>query len=77
MKYSRYQDSSVIHSGLFIALFFLEMQRLSKSLEIRLWMASFSKMSLLTCPCSKRKRIENSLAILASLDGLQEQHLDW
>ena len=28
-----------------------EMHRLSKSLEIRFQMASFSKMSLLTCPC--------------------------
>ena len=67
MKYSRYQDSSVIHSGLFIALFFLEMQRLSKSLEIRFWMASFSKMSLLTCPCLRRKRVEKSQAILEHL----------
>ena len=69
MKYSCYQDSSVIH-GLFIALF---MHRLSKSLEIRFRMASFSKMSLLTCPCSRRKRVERSQV---SLDGLQEQHLD-
>ena len=69
MKYSCYQDSSVIH-GLFIALF---MNRLSKSLEIRFRMASFSKMSFLTCPCSRRKRVERSQV---SLDGLQEQHLD-
>ena len=69
MKYSCYQDSSVIH-GLFIALF---MSRLSKSLEIRFRMASFSKMSFLTCPCSRRKRVERSQV---SLDGLQEQHLD-
>ena len=53
-----------------------EMHRLSKSLEIRFWMASFSKMSLLTCPCSpclRRKRVENS----GTLDDLQKQHLDW
>ena len=43
------------------------------SLEIRFRMASFSKMSLLTCPCLKRKRVENS----GTLDDLQKQHLDW
>ena len=48
------------------------------ALEIRFRMASFSKMRLLTCPCSRHiKRVEKSQAILASLDDLQEQHLDW
>ena len=55
---SCYQDSSVFH-GLFVYCAFVwEMHRLSKSLEIRVWMASFSKMSLLTCPCSRRKRLK-------------------
>ena len=36
-------------------------------------MASFLKMSLLTCPCLRRKRVENS----GTLDDLQKQHLDW
>ena len=34
-------------------------------------------MSLLTFPCSRRKGVEEYQAILASLDGLQDQHLDW
>ena len=41
-----------------------QMHRLSKSLEIRFRMALFSKMSLLTCPCLRRKRVEKSQAIL-------------
>ena len=47
------------------------MHCLSKSLEIRFRMASFSKMSLLTCPCLRCKRVENrvekSQAILEHL----------
>ena len=43
------------------------MHRLSKSLEIRFRMASFSKMSLLTCPCLRRNRVEKSQAILEHL----------
>ena len=31
------------------------------------------KLSLLTCPCLRRKRVENS----RTLDDLQKQHLDW
>ena len=55
-----------------------EMHRLSKSLEIRFRMASFSKISLLTCPCLRRtKRVKKSQAILAWFENLQEQHLDW
>ena len=30
----------------------------------------------LTCPCSRRKRVEKYQVILASLNGLEEQHLD-
>ena len=37
------------------------------ALEIRFRMASFSKMSLLTCPCLRRKRVEKSQAILEHL----------
>ena len=44
------------------------MHRLSiKSLEIRFRMASFSRMSLATCPCLRRKRVEKSPAILEHL----------
>ena len=43
------------------------MHRLSKSLEIRFQVASFSKMSLLTCPGFRRKRVEKSQAILEHL----------
>ena len=77
MKYSCYQDSSVIHGWFVYCTFRWEMHHLLKSLEIRFRMASFSKMSLLTCPCSRRKRVEQSQAIVASVDGLQEQHLHW
>ena len=67
----------VIHGWFVYCAFGWEMHRLSKSLEIRFRMASFSKMSLLTCPCLRRtKRVEKSQAILAWLDDLQEQHLD-
>ena len=55
-----------------------QMHRLSKSLEILFRMASFSKLSLLTCPCMRcTKRVEKSQAILGWPDNLQEQHLDW
>ena len=68
----------VIHCWFAYCTFGWEMHLLSKSLEIRFRMASFSKMSSLTCPCLRRtKRVEKSQAILAWLDDLQEQHLDW
>ena len=76
MKYSCYQDSSVIYGWFVYCAFSWEMHRLSKSLEIRFRVASFSKRSLLTCPCSRRKRVEKYQAILASFDVPQEQHLD-
>ena len=44
-----------------------QMHCLSKSLEIRFRMTSFSKMSLFTCPCLRRKRVEKSQAILKHL----------
>ena len=40
---------------------------MSKSLEIRFRMTSFSKMSLLICHCLRRKRVEKSQAILEHL----------
>ena len=68
----------VIYGWFVYCTFGWEMRRLSKSLEIRFRMASFSKISLLTCPCLRRtKRVEKSQAILTLLDNLQEQHLDW
>ena len=68
MKYSCYQDCSVIHGWSVYCALCWEMHRLSiKSLEIRFRMASFSKLSLLTCPCLRRKRVEKSQAILEHL----------
>ena len=45
----------------------IQMHRLSKLLEIRFRMASFSKTSLLTCLCLRHKRVEKSQAILEHL----------
>ena len=67
MKYSCYQDCSVIHGWFVYCASCWQMHRLSKSLEIRFRMASFSKISLLTCPCLRRKRVEKSQAILKHL----------
>ena len=67
MKYSCYQDCSVIRGWFVYCAFCWQMHRLSKSLEFRFRMASFSKMSLLTCPCLRRKRVEKSQAILEHL----------
>ena len=47
MKYSCYQDSSVIHGLFDYWVFGREMRCLSKSLEIPFRMASFSKLTLL------------------------------
>ena len=46
----------VIHGWFVYCAFGWEMHRLSKSLEIRFRMASFSKISLLTCPCLRRTK---------------------
>ena len=64
LKYSCYQDCSVIRGWFVYCAFCWQMHRLSKSLEIRFPMASFSKMSLLTCPCLRHNRVEKSQAIL-------------
>ena len=67
MKYSCYQESSVIHGWFVYWVFGCEMCRLSKS-EIRFWMVS---------PCLMRKRVEKPQAILALLDSIhQELHLE-
>ena len=55
------------NSWLVYCAFCGQMHRLSKSLEIRFRMASFSEMSLLTCPCLRRKKVEKSQAILEHL----------
>ena len=47
MKYSCHQDSSVIRGWFVYCAFGWEIHRLSKSLEMRFRMASFSKLSLL------------------------------
>ena len=68
MKYSCYQHCSVIHGWSVYCALCWQMHRLSiKSLEIRFRMASFSRMSLATCPCLRRKRVEKSPAILEHL----------
>ena len=67
MKYSCYQDCSIIHGWFVYCALCWQMHRLSKSLEIRFRMASFSRMSLLTSPCLRRKRVEKSPAILEHL----------
>ena len=67
MKYSCYQDCSVIHGWFVKCAFCWQMHRLSKSLEIWFRMASFSKTSLLTCLCLRHKRVEKSQAILEHL----------
>ena len=67
MKYSCYQDCSVIHVWFVYCAFCWQMHCLSKSLEIRFRMASFSKTSLLTCLCLRHKRVEKSQAILEHL----------
>ena len=56
MKYSCYPDSSIIHGWIVYCAFGWEMHRMAKSLEIRFRMASFSKLSLFTCPCLRCKR---------------------
>ena len=72
MKFSCYQESSVIH-GLFVYwVFGWEIRRLSKS-EIRFRMASFS-----FSPCLMRKGVAKSEAVLlALLDTFQELTLEW
>ena len=59
IKYSCYQDSSVIHGWFVYCAFGWEMHRLSKSLRIRFLMASFSKMSWLTCSCSRLRGLKS------------------
>ena len=71
MKYSCYQESSVIHGWFVYWVFGWEIRRLSKS-EIRFRMASFS-----FSPCLMRKRVAKSEAILALVDTFQELHLEW
>ena len=49
----------VIHGWFVYCAFGWEMHRLLKSLKIRFLMASFSKMSLLTCPCSRLRGLKS------------------
>ena len=63
----RLLSRSVIHGWFVYCAFAWEMHRLSKSLEIRFRMASFSKMRLLTCICLRHKKVEKSRAILGHL----------
>ena len=72
MKFSCYQESSVIH-GLFVYwVFGWKIRRLSKS-EIRFRMASFS-----FSPSLMRKGVAKSEAVLlALLDTFQELTLEW
>ena len=70
MKYSCYQESSVIHGWFVYWIFGWEMRFLSKS-EIRFQMTSFSFFTLLDAGW----RIPR--AILALLDSFQELYLEW
>ena len=70
MKYSCYQESSVIHGWFVYWVFGWEMLLLSKS-EIRFRMTSFSFFTLLDAGWKVPQ------AILALLDGFQELHLEW
>ena len=70
MKYSCYQQSSVIHGWFVYWIFGWEMRRLSK-LEIRFRMTSFSFFTLLDAGWKVPQ------AILALLDSFQELHLEW
>ena len=70
MKYSCYQQSSVIHGWFVHWIFGWEMRRLSKS-EIRFLMTSLSFFTLLDVGWKVPQ------AILALLDSFQELHLEW
>ena len=70
MKFTCYQESSVIHGWFVCWIFDWEMRRLSK-LEIRFRMASFSFFTLLDAGWKVPQ------AILALLDSFQELHLEW
>ena len=71
MKYSCYQQSSVIHGWFVYWIFGWEMRRLSK-LEIRFWMTLFSFITLLDAGGWRVPQ-----AILALPDSFQELHLEW
>ena len=70
MRYSYYQQSSVIHGWYVYWIFGWEMRHLSK-LEIRFRMTSFWFFTLLDAGWKVPQ------AILALLDSLQELHLKW
>ena len=70
MKYSCYQQSSVIHGWFLYWIFGWEMRRLSK-LEIGFRMTSFSFFTLLDTGWKVPQ------AILALLNSFQELHLEW
>ena len=70
MKYSCYQECSLIHGWFVYWVFGWEMRRLSKPI-IRFRMASF-----LFSPCWMRVRIIKAQVILALLDSFQELHLE-
>ena len=72
MKFSCYQESSVIHDLFVYWVFGWKIRRLSKS-EIRFRMASFS-----FSPSLMRKGVAKSEAVLlALLDTFQELTLEW
>ena len=73
MKFSCYQESSVIHgyNSLFIA-FLVEKYVACQSRK-----SDFGWHRFRFSPCLMRKRIEKSEAILALLDSFQDLHLEW
>ena len=69
MKYSCYQESSVIH-GWFVYWVLVEKCAACQNSVIRFRMALFSFL-----PCLMRKGVAKSEAILALIDTFQELHL--
>ena len=57
--------------------FWLRIPPLVEVIGFRFRMVSFLKWAYSTWPCLMLEKVEESKAILALLDGLQELHLDW
>ena len=72
MKYSCYQESSVIHDIHLFIEFLVEKCTASQSRK-----SDFGWHRFRFSPCWMRKRVEKSQEILALLDSFQELHLEW
>ena len=67
MKYSCYQDCSVIHGWFVYCAFCWQMHRLSSHWKSDFGWHRFQKWAYSTCPCLRGKRVEKSQAILEHL----------